>query len=93
MIWRGGAILFGGKTLSTCKQCVLNNTREKGKIMTMDAAMPQGPQPPRPEFNPNEYLKSMGIPQDIIAQGDDAIRNYAQKSGLNLVPKGQVPSR
>ncbi|MCM1339717.1 MAG: hypothetical protein NC191_08605 [Muribaculaceae bacterium] len=45
------------------------------------------------QFNPNEYLRSMGIPQDIVAQGDDAIRKYAEDNGINLVPKGQIPQQ
>lgn len=54
--------------------------------------MPQGRQIP-PQFNPQEYLTSMGIPQDIISKGDNAIRKYAEENGINLVPKGQVPQQ
>jgi len=37
-------------------------------------------------------LLSYGIPADVIAQGDDAVRKYAQEHNINLPAKMQVPA-
>lgn len=37
-------------------------------------------------------LLSYGIPADVIAQGDDAVRKYAQEHNINLPAKTQAPA-
>lgn len=45
--------------------------------------------PPRqePQEDKNQMLIDLGIPQNVIAQGDDAIRKYAEQNNINLPPK------
>jgi len=43
------------------------------------------------ELSPEEQLKSLGIPEDVISQGDDAIRKYAQEHEITL-PEKKEPS-
>lgn len=43
--------------------------------------------PPREREDKTEMLKSLGIPQEIIDKGDDAIRKYADDHGIDLPAK------
>lgn len=43
--------------------------------------------PPREREDKTELLKSLGIPQEIIDKGDDAIRKYADDHGIDLPAK------
>lgn len=47
--------------------------------------------PPKGERGPEntelEKLRKLGIPQEVIEKGDDAIRKYAKEHNINLPPK------
>ena len=43
--------------------------------------------PPREREDKTEMLKSLGIPQEIIDKGDDAIRKYADDHDIDLPAK------
>lgn len=43
--------------------------------------------PPREREDKTEMLKSLGIPQEIIDKGDDAIRKYADDHSIDLPAK------
>lgn len=45
--------------------------------------------PPRQQGDKTQMLKDLGIPQDIINKGDDAIRKYAQAHNIDLPAKEQ----
>lgn len=66
---------------------------ERGIIMTENFNVANLTKGVPTQFDPNEYLRSMGIPKEIISQGDDAIRKYAEENGIKLVPKGQIPQQ
>ena len=43
----------------------------------------------RQEEDPSSKLTALGVPANIIAQGDSAIQKYAQEHGINLPAKQQ----
>ena len=72
--------IFGGGFASNSNQSIFsfgnNNSFDTG---TFDFGFKRS--------NPEKQLEKLGIPKDVIAQGDDAIRKFAEENKINLPPK------
>ena len=76
---------FSMQTPQDLEKLVKNEAKRIG-ISEQDFALELG-LPPREKEDKTEMLKSLGIPQEIIDNGDDAIRKYADDHGIDLPAK------
>lgn len=65
---------------------LVKNEAKRLRISEQEFALELG-LPPREREDKTEMLKSLGIPQEIIDKGDDAIRKYADDHGIDLPAK------
>ena len=65
---------------------LVKNEAKRLRISEQNFALELG-LPPREREDKTEMLKSLGIPQEIIDKGDDAIRKYADDHGIDLPAK------
>ena len=76
---------FSMQTPQDLEKLVRNEAKRIG-ISEQEFALELG-LPPREREDKTEMLKSLGIPQEIIDKGDDAIRKYADDHGIDLPAK------
>ena len=76
---------FSMQTPQDLEKLVKNEAKRIG-MSEQDLALKLG-LPPREREDKTEMLKSLGIPQEIIDKGDDAIRKYADDHGIDLPAK------
>ena len=76
---------FSMQTPQDLEKLVRNEAKRIG-ISEQDFALELG-LPPREREDKTEMLKSLGIPQEIIDKGDDAIRKYADDHSIDLPAK------
>lgn len=79
---------FSSLTPQNMEKLVRSEAKRNG-MSEQDFALALG-LPPREKEDKTEMLKSLGIPQEIIDKGDDAIRKYAYDQGINLPAKEEV---
>ena len=65
---------------------LVKNEAKRLRISEQEFALELG-LPPREREDKTEMLKNLGIPQEIIDKGDDAIRKYADDHGIDLPAK------
>ena len=65
---------------------LVKNEAKRLRISEQEFALELG-LPPREREDKTEMLKSLGIPQEIIDKGDDAIRKYADDHDIDLPAK------
>ncbi len=76
---------FSMQTPQDMEKLVRNEAKRNG-MSEQDFALELG-LPPREKEDKTEMLKSLGIPQEIIDKGDDAIRKYAYDHDIDLPAK------
>ena len=76
---------FSMQTPQDLEKLVRNEAKRIG-ISEQDFALELG-LPPREREDKTEMLKSLGIPQEVIDNGDDAIRKYADDHDIDLPAK------
>ena len=76
---------FSMQTPQDLEKLVKNEAKRIG-MSEQDLALKLG-LPPREREDKTEMLKSLGIPQEIIDKGDDAIRKYADDHSIDLPAK------
>lgn len=76
---------FSSLTPKNMEKFVRNEAKRNG-MSEQDLALKLG-LPPREREDKTEMLKSLGIPQEIIDKGDDAIRKYADDHSIDLPAK------
>ncbi len=76
---------FSMQTPQDLEKLVRNEAKRNG-MSEQDFALKLG-LPPREREDKTEMLKSLGIPQEIIDKGDDAIRKYADDHDIDLPAK------
>ena len=76
---------FSSLTPQKMEKLVRSEAKRNG-MSEQDFALALG-LPPREKEDKTEMLKSLGIPQEIIDKGDDAIRKYADDHGIDLPAK------
>ena len=65
---------------------LVKNEAKRLRISEQEFALELG-LPPREREDKTEMLKNLGIPQEIIDKGDDAIRKYADDHDIDLPAK------
>ena len=76
---------FSIQTPQDMEKLVRNEAKRNG-MSEQDFALALG-LPPREKEDKTEMLKRLGIPQEIIDKGDDAIRKYAYDHDIDLPAK------